>query len=486
LSFLITVKAIPIQTTKTLPLLSTSTRGTLDEYKKVNPKSVYTPPPLNEKICSEIGGIYENKKCTIIPKNSDNEYSSVERTTINEFTTYDTITTKTLPPRVVSTRSEKTMPTDYKNIYLTISGYIYEYPPKGITVTNMKNICYNRSGEYDPYRKGCKYTIDNTSTRSLPPKIVPTTSTRSLPPKIIPTTSSSLREVSTTKNVFITDLEKHCSKHGAYYNSNDLVCKKYTKTVSIIQYHNMNTKNVPGSYIMSGYRYDYPPKHAMTNMHRFCREKDGEYDYLRGVCRYPITTSSSAIKNTMTVDDSTITSYTDVSSSQYYTTTTKTVPSYLLTYIPIIGERSCTMPNGEVFYGTAKCKSIPRTTRSTTTTTDDIYRVTDKGSSKALPSPFDIKELCKMYDAYYDPVKKTCSKQISETATTFSTMTILTSVFTEEPIQEPTQEPTPFINECAKEWDQCGGLNYDGPNCCPSGFVCEIFNDYYSQCIKEY
>jgi len=338
----------------------------------------------------------------------------------------------------------------------------------------MKNLCYIRSGEYDSRRRACKYTIDNTSTRSLPPKIVPTL-------------SSSLAEISTTKQVFITDLEKHCSKHGAVYIPSENNCRRLPKTVSISQPYYRNTKNVPGYYTMSGYRYDLPPKYPMTNMRRVCRDKNGEYDYLLGVCKYPIESnipSSTVTKNTMTVVKSTTINYTNITSSPFYETATsfsvKALPSNILTTTQIVdsSQYACTMPDGNIVRGTGDCKSIHRTTRTTTTTTD-THIITN---AKALPSPFDIQELCSMYDAYYDPVKNGCSSKVPETTVTFSTMDISSSTFTEEPIQEP----TPYINECAKEWDQCGGLEYDGPNCCQSGFVCEIFNEYYSQCIKKY
>ncbi|RWA09207.1 hypothetical protein EKO27_g5917 [Xylaria grammica] len=32
-------------------------------------------------------------------------------------------------------------------------------------------------------------------------------------------------------------------------------------------------------------------------------------------------------------------------------------------------------------------------------------------------------------------------------------------------------------------WGQCGGINWDGPNTCVSGYVCSVLNEYYSQCI---
>ena len=36
---------------------------------------------------------------------------------------------------------------------------------------------------------------------------------------------------------------------------------------------------------------------------------------------------------------------------------------------------------------------------------------------------------------------------------------------------------------CAKKWAQCGGQDFNGPNCCEAGSSCHEVNKYYSQCI---
>lgn len=36
---------------------------------------------------------------------------------------------------------------------------------------------------------------------------------------------------------------------------------------------------------------------------------------------------------------------------------------------------------------------------------------------------------------------------------------------------------------CAKKFAQCGGLGFDGSDCCEDNFECSYVNDWYSQCV---
>ena len=45
---------------------------------------------------------------------------------------------------------------------------------------------------------------------------------------------------------------------------------------------------------------------------------------------------------------------------------------------------------------------------------------------------------------------------------------------------EPTNGAT---TQCAKKWNQCGGIGFNGPTCCESGSTCHELNKYYSQCM---
>jgi len=37
-------------------------------------------------------------------------------------------------------------------------------------------------------------------------------------------------------------------------------------------------------------------------------------------------------------------------------------------------------------------------------------------------------------------------------------------------------------NQCGSKYEQCGGMNFNGPTCCKSGLTCRRVNEYYSQC----
>jgi len=36
---------------------------------------------------------------------------------------------------------------------------------------------------------------------------------------------------------------------------------------------------------------------------------------------------------------------------------------------------------------------------------------------------------------------------------------------------------------CSDAYGQCGGANFSGSTCCPSGYTCKYVNDWYSQCV---
>ncbi|ODV63994.1 glycoside hydrolase family 45 protein [Ascoidea rubescens DSM 1968] len=38
------------------------------------------------------------------------------------------------------------------------------------------------------------------------------------------------------------------------------------------------------------------------------------------------------------------------------------------------------------------------------------------------------------------------------------------------------------VEQCASLYGQCGGLNWNGPNCCTGGYLCSSQNPYYHQC----
>ena len=52
---------------------------------------------------------------------------------------------------------------------------------------------------------------------------------------------------------------------------------------------------------------------------------------------------------------------------------------------------------------------------------------------------------------------------------------------TNQPTKQPTKQPT----QCRKEFQQCGGKNYNGATCCQAGLKCRQDNGFYSQCVEK-
>ncbi|ORX51025.1 hypothetical protein BCR36DRAFT_404186 [Piromyces finnis] len=40
-----------------------------------------------------------------------------------------------------------------------------------------------------------------------------------------------------------------------------------------------------------------------------------------------------------------------------------------------------------------------------------------------------------------------------------------------------------YSADCSNAYGQCGGANFNGSTCCPSGFTCQYVNNWYSQCV---
>lgn len=43
---------------------------------------------------------------------------------------------------------------------------------------------------------------------------------------------------------------------------------------------------------------------------------------------------------------------------------------------------------------------------------------------------------------------------------------------------DPTPTPT-----CANQWNQCGGRDWTGANCCKKPYTCQYYSEWYSQCV---
>jgi cellobiose dehydrogenase (acceptor) len=53
-------------------------------------------------------------------------------------------------------------------------------------------------------------------------------------------------------------------------------------------------------------------------------------------------------------------------------------------------------------------------------------------------------------------------------------------------VSAPAATPAPSNpgTSLAKPYERCGGIGYDGPTQCESGWTCKVQNDYYSQCVQ--
>jgi len=77
------------------------------------------------------------------------------------------------------------------------------------------------------------------------------------------------------------------------------------------------------------------------------------------------------------------------------------------------------------------------------------------------------------------PIITTTTKQLPVITT--KKPPVITTITKQLPINTK-YPPTKNVN-CAKKWNKCGGVGYNGPTCCEAGLVCRKVNKYYSRCI---
>ncbi|KAH9122929.1 hypothetical protein LEN26_008741 [Aphanomyces euteiches] len=54
------------------------------------------------------------------------------------------------------------------------------------------------------------------------------------------------------------------------------------------------------------------------------------------------------------------------------------------------------------------------------------------------------------------------------------------------PVTQPHVTPTPSSGGQVPAYGQCGGNNYNGPPACVSGYHCNAYSEWYSQCIPDH
>ncbi|KAG4106467.1 hypothetical protein H8356DRAFT_1025970 [Neocallimastix lanati (nom. inval.)] len=103
---------------------------------------------------------------------------------------------------------------------------------------------------------------------------------------------------------------------------------------------------------------------------------------------------------------------------------------------------------------TTSTKTLPISKTTTTTTRTKTLPISTTKSTKCIPITVTVTE------------KETITKKETVTVTVKS---------------NPTSAEDD--RKCAAKYEQCGGINFNGPTCCQSGSTCRELNQYYSQCI---
>jgi len=195
------------------------------------------------------------------------------------------------------------------------------------------------------------------------------------------------------------------------------------------------------------------------------------------------TTSTKALPISKTTTTTTTTTSTKALPISKTTTTTTTTSTKAL---PISKTTTTTIT-------TTSTKALPisKTTTTTITTT----------STKALPISKTTTTTITTTSTKALPISKTTTTTITTTSTkmlpistTKSTKCIPITVtvteketITKKETVTVTVKSNPTSTEddrkCAAKYEQCGGINFNGPTCCQSGSTCRELNQYYSQCI---
>jgi len=139
------------------------------------------------------------------------------------------------------------------------------------------------------------------------------------------------------------------------------------------------------------------------------------------------------------------------------------VTGYLtyITYDAVVTSCNTLKPTDTIMSMTTPM-TIPMTTTLTTTT---IPTTTTPPTTTAPPKP-STKFVCSVVTVTErQKVTVTKKEQVTVTVTEYD-------------------EPTTAVEEhCSSQWEQCGGVNYNGPTCCQSGYTCHYVSPYFSHCI---
>ncbi|KAL2135160.1 hypothetical protein VTI74DRAFT_9591 [Chaetomium olivicolor] len=74
------------------------------------------------------------------------------------------------------------------------------------------------------------------------------------------------------------------------------------------------------------------------------------------------------------------------------------------------------------------------------------------------------------------------SNPSASSSTPAATSTVKPISFTTSTVATPTSSAAPGGCTPSAQWQQCGGINFNGCKTCASPYTCKFINDYYSQC----
>jgi len=202
-------------------------------------------------------------------------------------------------------------------------------------------------------------------------------------------------------------------------------------------------------------------------------DKNGKWGIENGQWCGIIVRKSGGTTTTKTVPPKTSTRSTKTIPDEYYTTTTRTIITSLTPIKPTTTTTTLKTIPSNSYVTTTSFKPVPLTmptTTTTTTTTTTRFRTTTTTttttSTKTIPS------------SLYQTTTTTTTTRRTTTTTTRRTTTTTTRRTTTTTTTANSSTQT----NCAGPYEQCGGITFNGPTCCTSGYQCIEYHETYHQC----
>jgi len=157
-------------------------------------------------------------------------------------------------------------------------------------------------------------------------------------------------------------------------------------------------------------------------------------------------------------------------------TNTKTIPTTKRVSCPTytVYTKPCVDKGGKFTYTTnaVGCR-VPTCIYPETTTTTKTVPTSTTTTTKTVPTSTTSTKTIPTSTSTCKGVVVTVTKKEKVTVTLKETVYVTIG-------SSPTDGAT---GSCAKKWEQCGGVGFNGPTCCESGSTCHEYGKYYSQCI---